>query len=533
MQLEKLTQEQRKMYDGLMNYDSVMTKWLNETEENRAQYKSNPIKTFLAVTGMKKDALIDMMSPLANKEVLSKRLGEEEKDFTLEEANTDYTNGWDIVNLATVDIVNLALSKLFCDKIKIDVPVKSEDQTTDLNIATTIGEFKVTELNGSLANIEMQLEDCAVSGVLSGNNINLTVGDIVFTLQVALQDVSLETKSGKKLELYLDLKADDAIKNIDVDIHCDNFLLKCVLDEILPTVFDKIIDQIPVNEPYKICSVEIDEETQNKTNWLIPDYASFSGSEVLDKEGVKIKEIAVFAKTLDKDVADLNLDIEQAFVDSSADGTMGIAEKMVLGYILPSCISATIEKHNSSAEVLPMCYDENTSCLNIDYTISQNQDGVSVYIKDFKITSREGGLRLSFSMDGDWSDMIDISGTGFTDIRLTYAKDKDKDHLCLDISNPTIDYSVEVEWWVWVVMAVLVLTGIGIIADIIWGAIISAVESAIDSIMDSIQNNGINGLPFTIKIPIQWNNLSALEMQAMSFSKGMHMSYSMKVDEEK
>lgn len=531
MQLEKLTQEQRKMYDGLMNYDFVMTKWLNEAEENRAQYKSNPIKTFLAVTGMKKDALIDMMSPLANKEVLSKRLGEEE-DFTLEEANTSYTNGWDIVNLATLDIVNLALSKLFSDEIKINVPLVSEDQTANLNMEATIGEFKFDRIDNSLASMTMVLKDCTVSGVLSGDSINLKMNDITFTFQVELEQISLETESGKNLELYLDLHGNDVITNINVKVDCENFLLQCVLDEILPVMFQEIVKELPVNEPYKICTVDIDEETQNKMNWLIPDYANFSGSAVLDNEGVEKREMAVFAKTLDKNVDGLNLDIEQAFTDGSSDGTMGITEKIVLGYILPICISSAVKKDKSSAEVPPMNYDENENCLNVDHIITEESDGVTVSVKDFKITSREGGFRLGFFVDGNWAGMIDISGTGFLDIRFTFTKDEDGGHLYATVSNPTIDYSMEVEWWVWLVMAVLIITVFGIILAAMWGIILGVATAIIDNVMDAIRDNGIDGLPFTMEIPIRWNNLQALDMQSMSFSKGIRMSYSMRVAEE-
>lgn len=37
--------------------------------------------------------------------------------------------------------------------------------------------------------------------------INLAAGDILFVFQVSLKELSLETESGKNLELYLDLKA--------------------------------------------------------------------------------------------------------------------------------------------------------------------------------------------------------------------------------------------------------------------------------------------------------------------------------------
>lgn len=47
----------------------------------------------------------------------------------------------------------------------------------------------------------------------TSNNINLAAGDIVFAFQVALKELSLETESGKNLELYLDLKALGRINN--------------------------------------------------------------------------------------------------------------------------------------------------------------------------------------------------------------------------------------------------------------------------------------------------------------------------------
>ncbi len=536
IQLEKMAQEQRKIYDGLMEYDSVMTDWLNESEENKAQYKRNPLKTFLAVTGMGKNVFTDIMSPLADKEALLKQV-EDEEDFTLDEAKTTYTNGWDIVNLATLDVINSVFSALFSNGIEVSVPLKSDDQTTVLKLKTVINTFKFTDLNGSLASMELQLENCTVSGVLNGDSIECVVGKIVITFNVELQKVSLETESGNSMELYLDLWADDVISDIDTDVESDHFVLKCVLDEILPQAFEKIIDQIPIKEPYKICTVDIDEKTQDKINWLIPDFASFSGSSVLDKNGVEKKELAVFAKTLDKDVADLNLNIEKQFADSKADGTMGVAERIVLGYILPACIASSLKKMEPPVEVPYMQYDENENCLKIDKTITEEESGAVINVKDFRVSSRESGFRLDFYVDGNWgAGMVTFDATAFIDIRLSFKNDG-TDGGCLEVSvsNPTIDYDVDIPWWEWLIMAVLLFSLVGIIVDVILGIILGVAAGIIDSIMKALQENGIDGLPCTIKIPIQWNNLQFLEMETMDFSEGMHLSYSMQTvqtDEE-
>lgn len=540
--LEKLPLEQRKICDSLMQYDSVMTDWINESEENKVQYRRNPLKTFLSVTGMGKSAFVDLMSPLANKEVLLKQVGDEE-EFTLKDATTDYTNGWDIVNLATLDIVNMAFSKLFSNGVKINVPITSEDKKADLILETNIDKFIFTDLNGALANMEIQSGNCTLSGTLDGKDMDCTIGSIVITFQVKLEEVSLETESGKKLELYLDLKADNAIRSIIVDAECDSFILKCVLDEILPTVFEKIIGQIPIEEPYKICTVEIDEETQNKINWLIPDVASFSGSSVFDKDGVEKKEVAVFAKTLDKDLTNLFSKIESQFVDSRADGTLGIAERIILGYALPVCIASSLkimeETSGTEVEIPPMQYVESEKCLKIDKTITVEESGAVVNIKDFKIVSMEEGFRLSFSSDGNWgAGMVTFDATGFADISLSFTKDESGEHLTATVSNPTLDYNIDIPWWEWLILALLIVSGlfisfVGVIIAGILGTILGIASGIIDSIMKAIQENGIDGLPITVEIPIQWNNLKVLDIQSMSFSKGMQISYSMQLDEEK
>ncbi len=133
----------------------------------------------------------------------------------------------------------------------------------------------------------------------------------------------------------MDVKAKDAIKNPSVEVQTDNIFIKYVLQGILEESLQKIIGSLPIDEPYKICSVEMDEGKLQKADWIIPDHASFSGSSVGLKDGGSKDEVAVFLKTLDKDINNLNLNIEQQFVDSDADGTLGIAERLILGHILP------------------------------------------------------------------------------------------------------------------------------------------------------------------------------------------------------
>lgn len=91
-QLEKLTPEQKKLYESLMAYDSVMTNWLDAQEENRIQFKSNPIKAFLDVTGMGKDEFQVMVHSLDNGKALPEYTDDGNK-FELDEAKTSYTNG--------------------------------------------------------------------------------------------------------------------------------------------------------------------------------------------------------------------------------------------------------------------------------------------------------------------------------------------------------------------------------------------------------------------------------------------------------
>ena len=68
--LEKLTSEQKKIYESLMAYDSVMTGWLDAEAENRLKFRNNPLKAFLCATGMGKEEFQTMMCPLGDGKAL-------------------------------------------------------------------------------------------------------------------------------------------------------------------------------------------------------------------------------------------------------------------------------------------------------------------------------------------------------------------------------------------------------------------------------------------------------------------------------
>ena len=122
-----------------------------------------------------------MMCPLGDGKALQAYM-EDGNDFELDEAKTSYTNGWDIVNLAT---------------------------------------------------IKMMMEECTVSGMLEETVVATMVGEIKVGFQAELQQVSLETETGTALDLYLDVKAKDAIKNPSVEVQTDNVFIKYVLQGIL------------------------------------------------------------------------------------------------------------------------------------------------------------------------------------------------------------------------------------------------------------------------------------------------------------
>lgn len=528
-QLEKLTPEQKKLYESLMAYDSVMTNWLDAKEENRIKFKSNPIKAFLDATGMGNEEFLAMMHSLDNRKALSEYMDDGNK-FELDEAKTSYTNGWDIVNLATVDVINLVLKKLFGDGIQKDYFFKVDEKKTDVTVKVYIEPLEIKELNGTLANMRLMLKDCMILGELEGTPVGETIDEIIVCFDVMLQQVSLETESGKTLDLYLDIKAQDAIKNPSVDVKSDNLLLKYVLKGVIEDGIQKIIDSIPMDEPYKICSIGMDAEKLQKEDWIIPDYASFSGSDVAMENGEFKKEVAVFAKTLDKNVADLNLNIQQQFADSKADGTLGIAERLTLGYILPVILAQALNDNTVSME-----YDEKENYLKIDKTESISQSGADVKIKDFKVSSRENGFRLAFYIDGNWgAGMVKFNGPGYCDIRLEFVNNENgESQLLVSVSNPTLNCNTSVPWWEYLIMcAIAVATFIGGIIAAILLNIINIATAIIDSVINRIQNNGIDGLPVNVAIPIKWNNLELLDIESMNFSKGLHISYSMKVDQE-
>lgn len=221
---------------------------------------------------MGKDEFQVMVHSLDNGKALPEYTDDGNK-FELDEAKTSYTNGWDIVNLATVDVINLVLKKLFGDGIQKDYFFKSDEKQTDITVKVHIEHLEIKELNGTLASMRLMLKDCMILGTLEGSPAGAAVDEIIVCFDVMLQQVSFETESGKTLDLYLDLKAKDAIKNPSVEVKSDNPLLKYVLKGILEDGIQKIIDSIPIDEPYKICSIGMDAEKLQKEDWIIPDYA--------------------------------------------------------------------------------------------------------------------------------------------------------------------------------------------------------------------------------------------------------------------
>lgn len=521
-QLEKLTAEQKKIYECLMVYDSVMTSWIDAEEENRVKFRNNPLKAFLCATGMGKEEFQAMMSPLGDGKALQTYM-EDGNDFELEEAKTSYTNGWDIVNLTTVDMVDLVLKKIFGDGFWKSYSFKQEKKSTDITLQTHIATMEITALNGTLATIKMMMEECTVSGMLEGTVVATSVGEIKAGFQVELQQVSLETESGTTLDLYLDVKAKDAIKNPSVEVQTDNFFIKCILEEVLREGLKNIINSLPIDEPYKICSVEMDEGKLQKAGWIIPDHVSFSGSSVGLKDGGSKDEVAVFLKTLDKDINNLNLNIEQQFADSDADGTLGIAERLILGHILP-LILTQVNDGTASAE-----YDADENCLKIDRVVSISQYGADVKIKDFKVSSRENGFRLAFYLDGDWgAGMVKFHGTGYCDMKLEFVKDgKGESQLLASVSDPKLDYGIDIPWWEYLIIACLAPFFIWVSDALL--IILSVAVGVIKSIFSDIQENGIDGLPVDVALPVKWNDMEFVDIKSMHFSKGLHISYSMKV----
>lgn len=520
--LEKLTSEQKKVYESLMAYDSVMTSWLDAEAENRLKFRNNPLKAFLCATGMGKEEFQTMMCPLGNGKALQAYM-EDGNDFELDEAKTSYTNGWDIVNLATVDMVNLVLKKIFGDGIWESYSFKLDEESTDITLQAHIEAMEITDLNGTLATIKMMMEECTVSGMLEGTVVATTVGEIKVGFQAELQQVSLETEAGTALDLYLDVKAKDAIKNPSVEVQTDNVFIKYVLQGIMEDSLQKIIDSLPIEKPYKICSVEMDEGKLQKAGWIIPDYASFSGSGVGLENGEFKKEVAVFLKTLDKDIKNLPLNIEQQFVDSDADGTLGIAERLTLGHILP-LILTQVNDGTASAE-----YDADENCLKIDRVVSISQYGADVKIKDFKVSSRENGFRLAFYLDGNWgAGMVKFHGTGYCDMKLEFVKDgKGESQLLASVSDPKLDYGIDIPWWEYLIIACLAPFFIWVSDALL--IILSVAVGVLKSIFSDIQENGIDGLPVDVALPIKWNDMEFVDIKSMHFSKGLHISYSMKV----
>ncbi|MBQ9989587.1 MAG: hypothetical protein IJP31_01390 [Lachnospiraceae bacterium] len=511
----------------------MMKEWLNDKEENRILYDKSPLEDFLSVTGMSKEKLVEMMFPSDDKTKMIKYLEEGTGDFTLPEAQVCYTNGWDIVNVATVDAINQILERVFGKGVVLDIPAMSDIPEIDVNIETTLDSFRITELNGSLADITTILKDCSLSGTYDGTPVNGKVKGVELSFQIMLQELILETEKGTNLELYLSFKEVDTIKNINVkvDLDTDSKIARALLNELMEAIAQKIISGITANQAYKICTVEIDEQTQERLSWIIPEYARFSGSEIMttDIPPVKIPELAVFAKTLDKNVADLPLDFAKQYADTTADGVLGVAERLTLGYILPEILAKAIEGEKVSAR-----YDEKERCLIVNKEISYSQSGADFTVKDIKIYSREGGFRLRLRLDGNWGGgMVIFDADGYIDIKMEYVKDDNGEYqLIASIGNPEFEYDVNMSWWMKLIIGILCISIIDAFIDLILGIVLAVAIDTINSIFEDISENGVDGLPVSFTVPIEWNNLKLLEIKSMRFSEGISMSYDMKIDQE-
>ncbi|EOS74671.1 hypothetical protein C819_02975 [Lachnospiraceae bacterium 10-1] len=527
-QLEKLTAEQKKIYESLMVYDSVMTRWIDAEEENRVKFRNNPLKAFLCATGMGKEEFQAMMSPLGDGKALQTYM-EDGNDFELEEAKTSYTNGWDVANQVALNMINLVLKKIVGDGFWESYTFTQDDKSSDIIFKAHIETMEVVEINDTEATMRMVMKECTASGKLERTDVDVTIGEIEVRFDVNLEEVSFETESGKTLDLYLDLKKKDAIQDPIVEVQIDSRFIKYALEGLLADGIGKIINSLPM-EPYKICSVEMDEEKLQKADWIIPDYASFSGTKVTMEDAEDKKIMAVFLKTLDKEVSGLNLDILKEIVDYDAEGTVGIAERLTLGHIIPIILTQALDD-----DTVSMYYDEDKNYLSIDKTVSIKQSGADVKIKDLKVFSRENGYHLTFNIDGNWgAGMIDITGDGYCDIKLEFAKDeKGKAQLFASVSNPILNCSIDVPWWEYLLIFIAMLIPvIGQVIDVIICTILAVAMEVISSVFSDIQENGIDGLPVDVVLPIKWNDMKFVDIKSIHFSKGLKISYSMKVAEE-
>lgn len=124
--------------------------------------------------------------------------------------------------------------------------------------------------------------------------------------------------------------------------------------------------------------------------------------------------------------------------------------------------------------------------------------------------------------------MVKFHGTGYCDMKLEFVKDgKGESQLLASVSDPKLDYGIDIPWWEYLIIACLAPFFIWVSDALL--IILSVAVGVIKSIFSDIQENGIDGLPVDVALPIKWNDMEFVDIKSMHFSKGLHISYSMKV----
>ena len=108
-----------------------------------------------------------------------------------------------------------------------------------------------------------------------------------------------------------------------------------------------------------------------------------------------------------------------------------------------------------------------------------------------------------------------------------------RSQLFASVSNPILNCSIDVPWWEYLLIFIAMLIPvIGQVIDVIICTILAVAMEVISSVFSDIQENGIDGLPVDVVLPIKWNDMKFVDIKSIHFSKGLKISYSMKVAEE-
>lgn len=463
-------------------------------------------------------------------------------------AETCFTNRWDMIYATTIGPLNKAFQIFFGKGNRVVTISRAEGG----EIQADIDSLAITDLNGTVCKLNCIIGKCSLIDIpYDGDKVSCDITNIDADITIELTSTVIGTKdNGDQMDVYLDLTDSKNVDNVTInkmdkpDKIGDklwNYLIYCINEKIVDILAGAL------NNPYKVFSVSISEDTQATYDWVIPDVAKFSGAEC-GNGTLEDGFMAIYTLTLtdkndlektDEKLKKLSLSIDSGIIPEGDIFSVGISRPIFMRYLLLPMLYEALEPSldGTDDEKKPdylVCKDEMDdgglfikdswieSCR--DYKIKV-EDYNDITLKNTKVTMTDGGFHFEsdFSTEQYW---IDFDGSIDFDIALVKETDKDgKVTLVAQSSKPNIDISSGPSWKLWLVLAAVALIPV-------IGMIISGITLVITSMLDKIIDFDLDSFSFEIKPPVKYTNIELEEPADIAVSDGVLVSFDVSAEDE-